>query len=232
MRDLISGRYGPGGRMVDVIIASAGGGLRMGGIYKQFLDLEGSPVVYYAIMKFLEYGVNKIVLVVPSDKIEYSREMLSDIDKTIKVIEGGKSRQESVMKGLSECSSNIILIHDGVRPFIKKELIGSIVRGVEEFGVCAPGLPITDTIKLYSGNKILWTVNRRSLLQVQTPQGFKRDILKDIVHLMIQHSVTDELSLVEKLDGDIFWVRGDPINIKITYPEDIKLASIIARSWK
>lgn len=217
--------------MIDVIIAASGGGSRMGGIYKQFSDLEGKPVVYYSIKQFSKYGVEKIVVVVPKEKVEYSKEMLCGLNNNILIVPGGKRRQDSVSNGLKECSGDIILVHDGVRPFIKKDLIDAVVKGVLKCGTCAPGIPINDTIKLYSGDKILWTKGRSNLLQIQTPQGFKYNILKDIVMLLKQKEVSDELSIIESLNGEICWVLGDLMNIKITYPGDMELALLIAKTW-
>lgn len=225
-------KYGRGGRMIDVVIVAAGEGSRMGGCYKQFLDLDGKPLVYHTVKRFTNYGVEKITLVVPEEKLEYSEKMVRGLGDNIIVIKGGKRRQESVLAGLNECKSEIILLHDGVRPFVKKGLINKVVKGTREYGTCAPGIPLTDTIKLYSEDKILWTKGRRNILQVQTPQGFKSDILKEVVGLLKEEDVTDELSVVERLDGCIHWVLGDSMNIKITYPEDMELARIIAKNWR
>ncbi len=228
-----SGRFGVSGEMlVDAVIVAAGEGYRMGGIYKQFQKLEGKPLVYYSIKQFNEFGVDRIVLVVPEDKIKYAEDMVLEyFGDTALVVRGGKRRQDSVLNGLYECNGEIILIHDGVRPFIKKELIDEVVKGVCKYGACTPGIPINDTIKLYYRNKILGTQGRKNLLQVQTPQGFRSDILKELIKLLKQEVVTDEISIIERLNGDICWVFGDPVNIKITYPEDMELAKIISKSW-
>ena len=233
MKVLHSGRFGVSGKMlVDAVIVAAGKGYRMGGKYKQFQKLEGKPLVYYSIKQFNEFGVDRIVLVVPEDKIKYAEDMVLEyFGDTALVVMGGKRRQDSVLNGLYECTGEIILIHDGVRPFIKKELIDEVVKGACKYGACAPGIPINDTIKLYYRNKILWTKGRKNLLQVQTPQGFRSDFLKELIKLLKQEVVTDEISIIERLNGDICLVFGDPVNIKITYPEDMELAKIISKSW-
>ena len=217
--------------MIDVIIVAAGRGDRMGGVYKQFTDLEGKPVVYYSLKQFIKYGVNKIILVVPKDKVEYSNEIVSGFGNNILIVPGGVRRQDSVLKGLKECDTDIILVHDGVRPFIKNKLIDRVIKGAMKCGACAPGIPINDTIKLYSGDRILWTKGRKNLLQIQTPQGFKSNLLKKLLILLKQQKVNDELSIIESLNCDVCWVFGDPMNIKITYPEDFELARIIAKNW-
>jgi 2-C-methyl-D-erythritol 4-phosphate cytidylyltransferase len=217
--------------MIDVIIAAAGRGDRMGGAFKQFANLSGKPLIYYSIEQFVNYGVKKIIVVVPEEKLKYTKRILNKINYNIIIITGGIRRQDSVLKGIKECDSDIILIHDAVRPFIKRELIDKVVKGVNAHGVCAPGIPIDDTIKMYSKDRILWTKARRNILQIQTPQGFKFDILNNISILLGQDNVTDELSIAEKLNFDVFWVFGDRMNIKITYPGDMELAQIIAKSW-
>jgi 2-C-methyl-D-erythritol 4-phosphate cytidylyltransferase len=87
---------------------------------------------------------------------------------------------------------------------------------------------VRDTLKLYKENEILWTKSRRNLLQVQTPQGFRREILEHIVSLFSRYHFTDELAFAERLNYRVHWVEGDPMNIKITYPSDMKLAEAIA----
>lgn len=217
--------------MIDVIIAAAGRGDRMGGVYKQFANLNEKPLIYYSIEQFINYGVGKIVVVVPEEKLKYTKSILSKINYNIVIIPGGERRQESVLKGIEECNADIILIHDAVRPFIKKELIDKVVKCVEKFGICAPGVPINDTIKIYSKDRILWTKARKNILHIQTPQGFKYNILDRISIFMSQEIVTDELSIAEKLNFNVYWVFGDQMNIKITYPGDMELAEIIANSW-
>jgi len=232
LKEKPSGRYGQGGRMIDAVIVAAGEGMRMGGIQKQFLDLEGRPIVYYSVRQFYKYGVDKIILVVPPDKVDYSAEMVKDFHGSVLTISGGERRQDSVLNGLNECDGDIILVHDGVRPFVKKELIEKVIKCAQDCGACAPGIPINDTVKLYLRNRILWTKGRGNLLQIQTPQAFNSNMLKHLLKLLRQHYVNDELSLIECLDEDVCWVFGDPMNIKITYPEDIELARVIAKSWR
>ncbi len=217
--------------MIDAVVVGAGIGKRVGGKYKQFFIVEGKPIIYYPVKQFFDYGVRKIILVVPEEKIQYSKEITSDFEGIVTIVQGGKHRQDSVLNGLEECRSDIILIHDGVRPFIKKELIDEVVKGVRKFGICAPGIPITETVKLFSKDKILWTINRKNLLQVQTPQGFRMEILKGIMRLLSEVPVTDELSIAESLNYEVHWVQGDPLNIKITYPCDLDLARIIAKDF-
>jgi 2-C-methyl-D-erythritol 4-phosphate cytidylyltransferase len=214
--------------MIEAVIVAGGSGKRMGDIYKQFSLINGKELFFFSLEKFLEYGVKRIILVVPEEKLSPIEEKTAKLKKRIKVVSGGKRRQDSVYNGFKETSEEIVLIHDAVRPFISVELIDRIVKGVEEFGICAPGIPVRDTLKIYKNDEILWTRARSNLLQIQTPQGFRRSILEHIVGLFSAYSFTDELTFAEKLNYSIRWVEGDPFNIKVTYPEDMKLARAIA----
>ncbi len=218
--------------MIEAVIVAGGSGKRMGDVYKQFSLINGKELFFFSLEKFLEYGVKRIILVVPEEKLSPIEEKTAKFKKRIKVVSGGKRRQDSVYNGFKETSEEIVLIHDAVRPFISVELIDRIVKGVEEFGICAPGIPVRDTLKIYKNDEILWTRARSNLLQVHTPQGFKRSILGHIVGLFSTYSFTDELAFAEKLNYGVYWVEGDPFNIKITYPEDMKLAQAIAAYQK
>jgi len=217
--------------MIEVIIVAGGKGERMGGVYKQFSTVAGKEVLFYPIERFFYYGVERIVLVLPEEKLSTGKELVAEFGSKIHVVSGGKKRQDSVYNGFKETSADVVLIHDAVRPFIEVDLIEKIVEGVKKFGICAPGLPVRDTLKIYKEDEILWTRDRSNLLQVQTPQGFKREILAHIVSLFPRYNFTDELAFAEKLNYEVHWVKGDPFNIKITYPSDMKLAEAIAKHF-
>ena len=214
--------------MIEAVVVAAGSGKRMGNVYKQFSVLSGKELFLYSVEKFFEYGVKKVILVVPGQKISEVRKKVERFGEKIKVVSGGENRQDSVRSGFKETSEEIVLIHDAVRPFISVDLIDRVVKGVKKYGVCAPGIPVRDTLKIYKDDEILWTRSRSNLLQVQTPQGFKRDVLKQIIGLFNRYNFTDELAFAEKLNYDVRWIEGDPSNIKVTYPSDMKLAEAIA----
>lgn len=229
MKAILTEKFGQKLRkVIEAVIVAGGSGKRMGDVYKQFSLVAGKELFLYSLEEFLEYGVEKVVLVVPEKKISNTKEKVSKFDKKIKVVSGGVRRQDSVYNGFKETEGEILLVHDAVRPFISASLIDRVVKGVEKFGICAPGIPVRDTLKIYKKDEILWTRSRTNLLQVQTPQGFRRDILEHIVSLFSKHSFTDELAFAEKLNYDVRWVKGDPSNIKITYPPDMDLAQAIA----
>jgi len=214
--------------MIEAVIVAAGRGKRMGDAHKQFSVLSGKELFLYSVEKFIEYGVKRVILVVPEKKLSAVKEKTAEFKEKIKVVSGGERRQDSVYNGFKETSEETVLIHDAARPFVSVELIESVVKGVKEFGVCAPGIPVRDTLKIYKKDKILWTRARSNLLQVQTPQGFKRSILERVVDLFSTYNFTDELAFAERLNYNVRWVEGAPFNIKITYPSDMKLAEAIA----
>jgi 2-C-methyl-D-erythritol 4-phosphate cytidylyltransferase len=214
--------------MIEAVVVAAGSGKRMGSVYKQFFLLSGKELFLYSVEKFFEYGVGKVILVVPKEKISEIEQKVKDFGEKITVVAGGEKRQDSVRNGFKETSQEIVLIHDAVRPFISVDLIGRVVKGVKKYGVCAPGIPVRDTLKIYKDSEILWTRSRSNLLQVQTPQGFRRDVLKQIIGFFDRYNFTDELAFAEKLNYDVRWVEGESSNIKVTYPSDMKLAEAIA----
>jgi 2-C-methyl-D-erythritol 4-phosphate cytidylyltransferase len=216
--------------VIEAVIVAGGSGKRMGDVYKQFSLIGEKQLFLYSVEKFLEYGVKRVILVVPEKKVAQIKEEIAPFNNKIKVVKGGERRQDSVYNGFKETSEEIILIHDAVRPFVSIALIDRVVKSVKEFGVCAPGIPVRDTLKIFKNHEILWTRARTNLIQVQTPQGFRRNILEHIVSLFSTYSFTDELAFAEKLNYGIKWVEGDPFNIKVTYPEDMKLAQAIAGS--
>ena len=215
--------------MIEAVIVAGGKGVRMGGSYKQFSTVLGKEILLYSVEKFFDYGVKKIILVLPQEKLSLGDKIISEFGSKIHVVSGGKRRQDSVYNGFKETSADIVLLHDAVRPFISVDLIDRVVEGVERFGICAPGLPVRDTLKIYKNDEILWTRDRSNLLQIHTPQGFKREVLAHIVSLFSKHVFTDEIAFAEKLNYEIHWVEGDPFNIKITYPSDMQLAEAIAK---
>lgn len=213
--------------MIDLVIVAGGRGDRMGGKYKQFMKLNGKPIIIHCIENFLHLDLNSIIVVVPKKKIETAEKITSNLRQNIKIVQGGRRRQDSVRNGIMKTEGDSVLIHDGVRPFVSNKIIRDVINGINKTGVCAPGLPVTDTLKLYRDKQILWTVERKNLLTIQTPQGFGRKELSAITVNLQEEEITDELTAAEKLNMQITWVTGSPFNIKITYPEDFELAKAI-----
>ncbi|MGD9344286.1 MAG: 2-C-methyl-D-erythritol 4-phosphate cytidylyltransferase [Candidatus Aminicenantes bacterium] len=212
---------------VSAIIVAAGEGQRFGAP-KQYAPLKGKPVLEWCLECFdTHVQVADIVLVLMSDieKAEYMRRF----PKITAVVTGGKHRQDSVAAGFGEVDpqkSGFVLIHDGVRPLVDHALLSRVIRATKEKGAAVPVIPIEDTVKVIEGDKVLRTVEREDLRRAQTPQGFSYPILKAALERAQKDNFlgTDEAALVERIEAEIVAVTGDPRNIKITTPEDIRTA--------
>ncbi len=209
------------------IITAAGYGKRMGRP-KQFLEIGGKPMLLRTLAVFERTRViDGIILVVNEEDIERAREF--DIPKLKKVTAGGEKRKDSVYEGLKALppSVEIVVIHDGARPFISPEIIEAAVAEARASGAAVVGVPLGDTIKFVDKQslRIVKTLNRDELWSAQTPQVFKMDIIiRAYEQGWAEHEVTDDAMLVEKMGVPIKMVMGSPLNIKITSPDDLKIA--------
>ncbi|MBI4378364.1 MAG: 2-C-methyl-D-erythritol 4-phosphate cytidylyltransferase [Nitrospinae bacterium] len=223
--------------IVTAIIPAAGTGNRMGGkIQKQFLNLYNKPIIAHTLLKFQMCEiVNNVYLIVPPDKIEHCKNdivLRYKLTKVVDVLEGGKERQDSVYNGFKKVDPNtdIIVIHDGVRPFVTEEIIRESIHAVKEYGVVVAAVPEKDTIKEVSEDfKVGKTLNRRLLWRIQTPQVFKREILERAFKRAIEDGYygTDEASLAERAGYPVRVVWGSDFNIKITTPEELIIGTAI-----
>lgn len=223
------------------LIVASGKGTRLheNSIPKQFIKVNDKPLVCYTIEAFQEHkDIDKIVIVTSK---EYKKEMESICDaynffKVAIVVEGGSSRQESVLNGLKALKKlnvqddDIVLIHDGVRALISQEIISNNILGCQNYNAVSTAIPATDTIVKTKGKEVFEdTLNREELIQVQTPQSFKFKIIYD-AHLNCVRSFTDDASLVKNCNQDIHIVKGSFLNFKITYKEDLELFKKIIAS--
>ncbi|MBN1037285.1 2-C-methyl-D-erythritol 4-phosphate cytidylyltransferase [Clostridium sp. ZS1] len=215
--------------MVSAIVVAGGKGKRMGTVQsKQYLSLNGKPILYYTIKSFLDCKlIDNIILVVPSHEIDYCEKEILEKNslKVNKIVAGGDERYDSVYNGLIEAKgSDIVLIHDGVRPFVSKETIENAIKYSEEYGAAAPGVMPKDTIKIIDDNRFsINTPNRSHLISVQTPQAFKFDLIYDC-HKKIKNenvNITDDTMVVEYFGNKVYIYPGEYTNIKITTPEDL-----------
>lgn len=215
---------------VTVIVVAAGEGQRFGAP-KQFAPLREKPVLEWCLGCFdTHVQVAEIVLVLMSDieKDEYMRRF----PKIATVVTGGKQRQDSVMAGFNQIDpreTDFVLIHDGVRPLVDHALLSRVIAAARKNGAAVPVIAIEDTVKAVEGDKILRTVDREKLRRVQTPQGFSYPILKAALDQAREDGTysADEAALVERMGGEVVIVEGDPRNIKITSPEDIRIAEVL-----
>ncbi|MDI6761143.1 MAG: 2-C-methyl-D-erythritol 4-phosphate cytidylyltransferase [Candidatus Brocadiaceae bacterium] len=230
---------------VSVIMAAAGLGLRMGGpVKKPYLELGGRPIFLRSVEKFVglkvasasggpPINVTEIVLVVGGAELDYVTAqwggVISQYATPVRLVQGGGRRQDSVYCGLQSLGEDteIVLVHDAVRPLVSSEIVKSVMKMAWEKGACVPAIPIQATVKEVDAQKrITRTINRDSLWMAQTPQGFRKEILMRAYDALAEtgEEVTDDAQAVEKLGYPVEIVPGDPANIKITTPEDIRLA--------
>lgn len=218
--------------MVSAIILAGGKGKRMGAkISKQYIELNGKPLLYYTLKQFLSCDeINKIILVLPKEEIEYCRnEVLEKYSlKVDLIVEGGKERQDSVFNGLRAVKDGgIILIHDGARPFVSKRIITEGIKYADLYGAAAPGVTPKDTIKIKDDKSFSKeTPKRETLVAIQTPQVFKSNIIKEC-HKRLKSDnliVTDDTMVVEAYNYGVYLYEGEYTNIKVTTPEDLILA--------
>ena len=219
------------------VIVAAGSASRMGGIDKVMAELGGEPMIWRTVRAFQECdAVSEIVVVTREDLILPITALCREYAKVTAVVAGGKSRQESVGKGLSALSKEIKLaaIHDGARPLINWQLIDWVIRAANTYGAAAPAIPVKDTIKTVEGGIVVNTPDRSKLRAVQTPQVFDIDLLKGALLKAYQDGaeVTDDCAAVERLGMKIKIVEGDERNLKVTTPMDLKIAEMLLEEMK
>jgi len=218
---------------ISAIIAAGGQGRRMNSsISKQFLNLKGHPILYYTLNKFERMDqIDSIVLVTSAADIQYVQEMIINRYKFKKtqIVGGGKERQDSVYNGLRKLSpqTDIVVIHDGVRPFVTKQIIENSIAAAVEHKAVGVAVPVKDTIKVVDRDNIIKsTPDRSTLWAMQTPQTFRYDIIMNAYEKAMSEGYygTDDTVLVERLGFPVKIIEGAYENIKITTPEDIIIA--------
>ncbi len=217
------------------IITAAGYGKRMGQP-KQFIEIGGRPILEWTLAVFENTKViDEIILVVNAENVERAKKI--KFSKLKQVVAGGSERQNSVYNGLKALpeDAEIVAIHDGARPFVTSEIIEKAVSEVKNHGAVVVGVPVRDTIKQVESRKLRVesTLDRDKMWAAQTPQVFKKDlILRAYLEGNNKHKVTDDAMLVEKLGGSVKMVMGSYRNIKITSPDDLKVAEKILEESK
>jgi 2-C-methyl-D-erythritol 4-phosphate cytidylyltransferase len=225
------------GKTIGVVIPAAGLGRRMGGATaKQFLLLEGRPVLVRTVERFDSSPVvDEIVLVAPEAECDAVRDLVAPYGfrKLRAVVAGGAERQDSVAEGLARVGADIVLVHDAVRPFASHGLIADVASEAVRSGAALAAVRVKETIKVSDGaGKVLATPERGSLWVAQTPQGFASALLREAFSQAAREGFlgTDDASLVERLGVAVTLVEGEYDNIKITTPEDLEWAArILAR---
>ena len=218
------------------VIVAAGTASRMGGIDKVMADLGGEPMILRTVRAFQECDpISEIVIVTREDLVEPITALTAEMDKVKAVVVGGKTRQESVSKGLNALSDKVKLaaIQDGARPFASWQMIDRVVRAANTYSAAAPAIPVKDTIKVVGGGVVTNTPDRKTLMAVQTPQVFDIALLRGALLKAWEDGaeVTDDCSAVERMGMSVKIVEGDERNIKITTPMDLKIAKLILEDW-
>jgi 2-C-methyl-D-erythritol 4-phosphate cytidylyltransferase len=227
---------------VSVIIPAAGLGTRMGRSApekegtsrKQFMLLNGSPILIHTIRKFISSpSVREIVVALRADDLEWAAELFASngLAQTVRTVEGGESRQQSVENALAsiEEDTELVAVHDAVRPFVSREVIETVIREAAETGAAIVGIVPVDTVKQVHRNKVRATLPRERLILTQTPQVFRIGLLRQAFEKARKDLFvgTDEASLVERLEQvEVSVVVGTDRNIKITKPTDMDLARL------
>ncbi len=209
---------------VAACILAAGSGRRMEmDRPKQFLPVEGLPMVIKTIGVFAAAScIDEIILVTAGDQLQYCRELLEQhpCDKIKDIVCGGQRRQDSSLAGVEATDAEVVLIHDGARPFVSEETIEKVVAATFANGAAIAAVPVKDTIR-----KREYTLPREELFMVQTPQGFRRSLLLEAFAKAEKDGflATDDAGLVERLPHRIQLVEGNYDNIKITTREDLPM---------
>ena len=207
--------------MISLLLLAGGSGKRFGK-KKQFVELLGKPVYLYSLEKTLDL-FDEILLVLPDEDLERV-----NVPKKVKKVKGGKERQDSVFNALIEANGDVVVIHDCARPFASVDMFLKVSElGGYDGKITA--IPVRDTLKLVADAYVVKTIDRSNLWQAQTPQGFKRKVLLE-AHFRARNEgffATDDAMLLEHYGYKVGVAEGSPLNIKLTYPEDLHYAECL-----
>lgn len=223
--------------MNTAIILAAGKGARMNaGMNKQFMIINNKPLLAHTLAAFHSCkAIGSIILVADKEELQLCKERILDVygfDKVDKLIPGGSERQQSVCNGIQELEDDcsIVVIHDGARPVLTEGIIERCIEGAEMYGAVSAGMPAKETIKILDKEGFVeYTPERGRVWITQTPQAFKRDIIKRAHEMAIAKGIsgTDDAFLVECMGIKVRMIEDSYENIKITTPEDIIIAETI-----
>ena len=226
--------------MIFAVILAGGTGSRMGSadMPKQFLEIKGKPILNHTVEKFLPNpAFEKIIILSPKAWIGHTKEIIrkyTGSSDRIAVIEGGKTRNETIMNAIAYIDreytlddDTVIVTHDSVRPFVTHRIIEENIKAAERYGACDTVVPATDTIVEGDGQQISSIPDRSRMYQGQTPQSFKAKLLRDTYMSLSEDEkaiLTDAAKILVIKGIDVKLVRGETYNIKITYPYDLRIA--------
>jgi 2-C-methyl-D-erythritol 4-phosphate cytidylyltransferase len=216
-----------------VILASGSGSRINRETPKQFLKLSGYPMIIHTLKPFEECSkIDELIIVTLSDYIDKTWEFVNryGLTKVKKIIQGGKTRQESSKNGIDACGDDtkFVLIHDAVRPFVTSNLLNKLIKALNKYEAVVPVIPSADTIIETDRKGFINNIPDRSKLwRVQTPQAFSYPLIKEAHARALKDGIknsTDDSSLVLRIGHPVYTIKGDEKNIKITYPTDFDIA--------
>jgi 2-C-methyl-D-erythritol 4-phosphate cytidylyltransferase len=215
-----------------VMVAGGTGSRMVSGTPKQFMSLAGRPVLMHAITAFVHTIPSiRIILVLPPDYFSYWKALAArhHFDIEHQQVEGGEQRFHSVKNGLEIIPEDaLVAIHDGVRPFIGKSLIEEAFQCAQQYGSAIPCIALNESVRRIEGDNSR-PFPRDLLRIVQTPQVFHARLIKNAYKQDFQESFTDDATVLENSGLPVHLIQGDPLNIKITYPEDLIMAEAIMK---
>ncbi len=219
--------------VVAALVVAAGSGVRMGGAMpKQFIEIANKPILQHTLERFQHSAaIDQVYVILSPEYVDEYAAIIENnwrISKLVKVVAGGAERHLSVWAGLQNLSKDveIVLIHDGVRPFVSEQIIDASIKSAVLYGAAVVGVPPKDTVKQVEGDVIGHTLDRKTLLLAQTPQTFRKNIILKANEQAFADNAfsTDDAALVERMGRQVAIVPGEWKNIKITSPEDLVVA--------
>ena len=225
--------------MKNIAIITAGGsGKRIKSkIKKQFIEIMGRPLLFWTIDKFADHpDINQIIITLPQDELKIYKTLIEKEyrDFAISIIAGGKQRQDSVYNALISCTENteLVLIHDGVRPFISQDEISKLIKKAQQNKAVIPISKVKNTIKKIKQDKVITTVQREDLVNVFTPQVFQYKLIKKCHNdaKKIDLYCTDDAALLEHFGHSVYVLECSSYNIKITDPFDLEIAKFMLKN--
>jgi len=209
---------------LGLVLVCAGRGKRLKQD-KPVLLINGEPLFYHAYRAFKNVkSISEIAMVMRKEHIQKAAHLIDD--RRVIYVRGGQFRRDSVLNGLYALSGNIthVLIHDGARPLVTSAVVNNVIKGLKKHDAVICALKARDTLKRVGTDMVKETIKREDIVNVQTPQGFKKDLIMKAYKRLGRKDFYDDAQLVEKLGKKVKVVEGDIKNIKITYPQDIEFA--------
>ncbi len=216
---------------VTAIIAAGGRGERVGaGVPKQLLSIAGQTLLERSVNAFLHHSdISDVVVALPAEIAASPPELLRNASKPVRVVVGGARRRDSVAAGFASVADtcDVVVVHDAARPFVSPELIHRTIAAAADVGAALAAVQAHDTVKEVRDRIVHRTLDRQAIFLAQTPQAFRRAVLRDA--LQVGGDATDEAALAEQAGHRVCIVEGEATNIKITTPDDLPIAEAIAR---